>query len=76
MPPTCNIDAQGKRARLIFGLLMIAAAALAAVFWARHAGGWLPWTVVAVLGAFGFFSVYEARAGWCAMRAMGFKTRM
>ena len=24
----------------------------------------------------GAFAVFEARAGWCAVRAMGFKTKM
>jgi len=76
MPPTCNIDARGKLARLIYGLLTIAAGILVTVFWAIPAGGWLPWTVVGLLLAAGAFGIYEARAGWCVVRAMGFKTRM
>ena len=75
MPPTCNIDAKGKMARLIYGLLMLIAGALAIVLWALPTGGWIPWTVSALLIVAGVFGIYEARAGWCAVRAMGFKTR-
>lgn len=71
----CNIDAKGKAVRLIYGLLMIAAAigvaalALADVL----ASGWW-WAVALGLFAAGSFGVFEARAGWCVVRAMGFKT--
>ncbi|MGB1123618.1 MAG: hypothetical protein ACPG4Q_00305 [Phycisphaeraceae bacterium] len=36
-------------------------------------GGWV-WAGVLALALFGAFGIYEARAGWCVMRAMGFKT--
>src|SRR5689334_4960807 len=75
MPPTCNIDAKGKLVRLIYGLLMLSAGVLVAVLWALPAGGWIAWFVVAILLASGVFGVYEARTGWCAVRAMGFRTR-
>ena len=74
MPLTCNIDAKGKSARLIWGVLLIAAAAAAAVFWAAGSGSWVPWVVVALVAVAGAFAVFEARAGWCVVRAMGFKT--
>jgi hypothetical protein len=76
MPLTCNIDSRGKLARLIYGAVMIVAAVLAAALWAVPVGGWVPWVVVAALAAFGAFCVFEARAGWCVVRAMGFKTPM
>lgn len=71
----CNIDAKGKFVRLIWGLLMLAlAAVLAGLILAEVvAGGWV-WLGVAALVVFGGLGVYEARAGWCVMRAMGFKT--
>jgi hypothetical protein len=75
MPPTCNIDAKGKLVRLIYGMLMLIAAALVIALWALPAGGWVSWTVSGVLLASGVFGIYEARAGWCAVRAMGFRTR-
>ncbi|MEM6258058.1 MAG: hypothetical protein AAGI37_07060 [Planctomycetota bacterium] len=72
----CNIDAKGKALRLIYGLIMLAVAALIAVLMLAGVlglGVW-GWAVVAGLGLFGAFGVFEARAGWCVMRAMGFKT--
>jgi hypothetical protein len=75
MPPTCNIDAKGKMARLIYGILMLIAGGVTAVLWAWPTGGWFPWAVSSFLVTSGLFAIYEARAGWCAVRAMGFKTR-
>jgi hypothetical protein len=74
MPLSCNIDARGKVARLVWGILMLVAAALAAIFWAAGSGSWVPWAVVVALGVAGAFGIFEARAGWCVVRAMGFRT--
>jgi hypothetical protein len=74
MPLTCNIDARGKFARLVWGLILIALAIALAIIWAWPAGGWIGWTVVGLMAAFGAFGVFEARAGWCVARAMGMKT--
>jgi hypothetical protein len=71
----CNIDARGKRWRLISGVGCSAAGpvlgtlafALDRGFWGLLIGG-------AGLLAGGLFQVFEARKGWCAVRAMGFKT--
>lgn len=73
----CNIDAKGKALRLIYGLIMLAAAAVFAVLLLAgvvEVGGWA-WAVVIGLAALGAFGVFEARAGWCAVRAMGIKTK-
>jgi hypothetical protein len=73
----CNIDAKGKAARLVSGLVCIAAgfllALLAVVGFTRF---WLSMGSGLTLAAFGAFQVFEAWAGWCIMRALGFKTRM
>ena len=74
MPLQCNIDSRGKVARLVWGLLLIAAGAAAAATWALPAGAWWAWVVCALLVAGGAFAVFEARAGWCVVRAMGWKT--
>lgn len=62
--------------RLIWGLLCLAGAlamaVLGAVGWLT---GWWVWVVVAVLAGFGAFGIYEARKGWCAVRAMGINTK-
>ena len=70
----CNIDAKGKAIRLVTGVLtLVGAAALAVLIPVLGlSAGW--WAAVAGGLAGGGFAVFEARAGWCALRAMGFKT--
>jgi hypothetical protein len=36
--------------------------------------GIAPWVVGGLLVAGGLFAWFEARRGWCAVRALGFKT--
>ena len=74
MALTCNIDARGKRARLIYGVIMVLLA-LAVAGWAWRVGGWGWWLAAGVLVGMGGFGIFEARAGWCAVRALGFKTK-
>jgi len=73
----CNIDHRGRRARLISGIicLIIAVVLLALRAIGTLDGAW-PWIVGAALIPIGAFQIYEARKGWCVMRAMGFKTPM
>ncbi|MEO1236553.1 MAG: hypothetical protein AAFX76_07175 [Planctomycetota bacterium] len=70
----CNIDARGKAIRLIGGLAHLGLAGLLVLLWALGVLGglWLWVALAAALG--GGFMVFEARAGWCAVRAMGLKT--
>lgn len=72
----CNIDSRGKRARLISGIILVALALIAAVFWAWPARSAVGWAIALLLLIAGLFSIFEARAGWCALRAMGIKTRV
>ena len=58
---------------------MGAAALGAAVVLALLAGlavlsGWWWWLAAGVLGLFGAVGIFEGRKGWCAVRAMGFRT--
>jgi hypothetical protein len=69
----CNIDAVGKRLRLISGLIVLAAAVVLATVAAAF-GGWWWWALTCAALACGAFQVFEARKGWCALRAMGIKT--
>ena len=73
----CNIDSRGKVARLITGCLtlMIGVAVMAAAAMSWIIGWWI-WLLVVLFLAFGAFQIFEAWAGWCVVRAMGFKTRM
>ena len=71
----CNIGAKGKAVRLKLGLkalgvaliltVVILVGLLESVYWWYVTGG------IAFVGA---FTIFEARAGWCIVRAMGFKT--
>jgi hypothetical protein len=71
----CNIDARGKAVRLTWGTLtLIGGLAAAGLTLADLVPGAWGWPVAGVLGAFGLLGIYEARAGWCVVRAMGFKT--
>jgi hypothetical protein len=59
MAMKCNLEARGRRLRLITGI----ACGLAGVVFG----------LLALLAA-GVFQVFEARKGWCIVRAMGIKT--
>lgn len=76
----CNIDARGKAFRLIMGLAMVLVGAglIAARWFGPLTGQGFDWPLYAGIGlvACGAFGVFEGWAGWCAMRAMGFKTRL
>ena len=72
----CNIDRRGKRARFIYGLLLLIAGLLLACVWAWPAGSVLRWVIVAACLLSGTFALFEARVGWCAIRALGWRTPM
>lgn len=75
MALACNIDARGKAVRLRIALVLLALG-LAALGWALASGGSARWTAAVVLLTTGGFTLFEARAGWCALRALGVKTRL
>ena len=71
----CNISDKGRLARLytgivaiIFGLVLALLTTLSVL---PTALGW-----IAVAGSIfgGAFAIFEARKGWCIVRAIGFKT--
>ena len=70
----CNIDAAGKAARLRVGILACAGVLLLAAITAVGISPSVLWwgALGSIVG--GSFAVWEARAGWCIVRAMGFKT--
>ncbi len=73
----CNIDARGKAVRLRFGIAMTV---IGCAIVALRIVGILRWDWAMWLGIgfvlVGGFGIFQARAGWCAVRAMGFKTRV
>lgn len=78
MPLDCNIDARGKAARLTGGLVLLGLSSLLGLATAVGLLGGVdwPWFVAGGLFLAGAFAVFEARAGWCAVRAMGIRTRI
>ena len=76
MPLRCNIDAKGRAVRLIMGVVSLVAGLLLLWLRAWTSGGWLHWAASAAMVLYGAFAVFEGWAGWCAVRAMGFKTRL
>lgn len=75
MPLTCNIDRTGRRIRLVAGIVVEAAGAIVILLRAAGAleGTW-PWVagLCAIIG--GSFMIFEGVMGWCAVRALGFRT--
>jgi hypothetical protein len=73
----CNIDARGKAARLRMGMLGVAGGIFLGF---STLAGILPSTIGYLMAAGaiggGAFAMWEARMGWCVVRAMGFKTRL
>ncbi|MEC9124991.1 MAG: hypothetical protein VX515_03235 [Candidatus Thermoplasmatota archaeon] len=74
----CNIDSKGRAMRLVAGILAILGAAIAYFI--------LTLDIIPVpesIGTFGVlamvfggaFAIFEAKAGWCVVRALGFRTR-
>ncbi len=72
----CNIDARGKRVRLINGIATVAIGLVLLFAWALPWQTGLAWALTIALLAGGALMIFEAKAGWCLLRAMGFKTRV
>ena len=62
--------------RLVYGIALILIGAALVYWWALGTGSIFRWGVCAVCIISGAFAVFEARVGWCVVRAMGIKTPM
>ena len=69
----CNLDAKEKRLRLISGVITLLIAVVFAVLAATQAVGAWAWYVAGGSAVGAGFQLFEARAGWCAFKAMGSK---
>ena len=71
----CNIDARGKVVRLVGGIMTLCAGLVlcALVLSGVLVSSWW-WLFVGLLAGVGPLGIFEGRAGWCVIRAMGFKT--
>jgi len=72
----CNIDQRGRRVRFINGVILLVIGGLLAGFWAVRNDSVWPWVIALIAIGGGLFSMFEARKGWCVIRAMGFKTKI
>ncbi len=61
---------------MIYGIVVLAIGVALVLFWALRGGGTWGWVISLACVAMGAFSIFEARAGWCVVRAMGFRTPM
>jgi len=71
---TCNIDQRGRTVRIVIAALLESTGLLLGVLWFL---AWTPpWTIwpAAAIWLSGMFVLFEALMGWCAVRALGFKT--
>ena len=74
MSLTCNIDARGKAVRLLFGIVSLVVCIGMLLGWALPFGGALSWTITVLVLVCAAGAIFEARAGWCVVRAMGIRT--
>jgi DUF2892 family protein len=62
-----NIGRRGRIARAIYGIILILAG-LVLLFYC--------WWAALILILAGAFGLYEAKRGWCVVRACGIKTKL
>lgn len=72
----CNIDSRGRAYRLVMGFVLVALGAWLTAAWAWPSGQVIAWLVSIACLLPGLFGIVEGWAGWCAIRAMGFRTRV
>jgi hypothetical protein len=72
MALACNIDRRGRRVRAVSGMiLLLAGAGVTVLAWPLT---WWQWILGPGLVVIGAFQMFEARAGWCVIRAFGWRT--
>jgi len=73
----CNIDARGRRARIVGGLVCCGVGMLLGgiAYFRFEILSWLG-VIAGILLAGGVFQIFEGIMGWCAARAVGIKTRI
>ena len=70
----CNIDAKGKAIRLVTGLVTVTGGLVVGGLTMRGLlPSWCYWLAAGAMAG-GAFAIFEARAGWCFLRALGVRT--
>ncbi|MHC5023316.1 MAG: hypothetical protein ACYTGG_05325 [Planctomycetota bacterium] len=71
----CNIDSRGRAVRLVIGgFILVVGIGFVGLRGMGMLGGTWPWWVGAAAIICGTVGIFEARAGWCVVRAMGIRT--
>jgi hypothetical protein len=72
----CNIDSKGRVLRLIFGSASLLAGVAMLWMLRQHVVAGTGYVAIATtLVVSGALGVFQGWSGWCAIRALGFKTR-
>jgi hypothetical protein len=72
----CNIDEKGRVIRIAYGVILVLIGAILMIAALLRGGGWTTWMISIAALLLGAFAIFEGRAGWCVVRAMGIKTRI
>ena len=75
MAMECNIDSKGRVVRVITGIFAILAGFVLAILVSQGiltSESYMFVIIGSILG--GAFAMWEARAGWCVVRAIGIRT--
>lgn len=75
MKLTCNIDQRGRKARLVTGVIadVCGVAGILAGLFGNSTGMLIAGILLSIAGS---FMIFEGAHGWCALRAIGIKTRI
>lgn len=75
MKLACNIDQRGRKARLITGAVVdtVGVALIVGGIFTHDIAMIVAGGIASLAGA---FMIFEGAAGWCVVRAMGFKTKI
>ena len=75
MSRVCNIDAKGRVVRFVTGIFAVLGGFIMALMITQNIppseAYWIP-VIGSIAG--GMFAIWEARAGWCVVRAIGIRT--
>ena len=75
MNRTCNIDAKGKAVRFLTGIFAILSGLVLAILVNQGILSFESyWLLVCGSIVGGVFAMWEAKTGWCVVRAIGIKT--
>ena len=72
----CNVDRKGRMFRFAMSLILLVLGMALVMCWLVGMLPWWGWVAGGVILCLGVFVLFEASKGWCALRAMGIKTKI